>query len=410
MIKLFFPIASIVLMLLLATTLKVENHELPSYIPKNQNDTLEYINSSVKTPQIAKYFKNLCTKNKFNGNILVAEKGQILYEFGSGFSDHDKKDSLKIESRFQIASISKQFTAVSVMILYDRKLLDFDDLVTNYYPDFPYKKVTIRMLLCHRSGVPNYEGLGIHPYSNGFTLNNQKMMELYALQKIRPNFPANQRFKYSNSGYAVLAAIVEKVSGVGFTNFVQTNIFDPLNMKDSYFLNWSDTTTRKNVTIGYLTGWTPAIPTYLDGVMGDKGIYSTLHDLLKWDQGLYTDNIVKQSTLELAFKGENPGMYGNRNYGFGWRTRILQDGTKMAYHGGWWRGYRALFARILPNQGTIIILGNQHNGSFANNYNLILDILNPKFMHGGKSKQENESEDDLLGSPEANLTSKDSIR
>jgi CubicO group peptidase (beta-lactamase class C family) len=363
-------------------------------------DSLTYAQGSIKSPLVAEYFKKLCTANKFNGNILVAENGEILYDEARGYSDYDKKEELKLNSRFQIASLSKQFTAVAILKLYENGQLGLDDLVTKYYPDFPYSKVSIRMLLSHRSGVPSYEGLEAHPFRDGFRMNNQLIMELYANKKPRANFAANQRFKYSNAGYAVLASLVEKISNMSFTDYVQQNLFNPAQMNNSYFLNWDDSTGRENVTTGYQTGWRKAIPTYLDGVYGDKGIYSTIYDLFKWDQALYTEKILKQSTLDLAFKGENAEMPGRRNYGFGWRTRILEDGSKMVYHGGWWRGYRALFARILPNQGTIIILGNQHNHAFTKNYHLLLNILKPEFINNKNKKPAEQIEDDIVGGKE----------
>lgn len=317
-------------------------------------------------------FSNLTKHKGFNGNVLVGIHGNVIYKNSFGYSNLKKKTPLNVKSVFQIASVTKQFTAAAVMMLHERKLLEYNDTIQKYIPNFPYKNITIKQLLAHRSGLPNYMYFAGKYWKNKRVyLTNNDLLTLLIKYKPRTEFQPDARYKYSNTGYAILALIVERVAKMPFHQFMEENIFSPLEMRGTFVYNPNNKKTIEYETNGYTKKRRLAHRDFLDGVVGDKGIYSTVEDLFIWDQALYSDKIVKQTTLNEAF---TPLSYDNRRdntYGFGWRISTAEDGSKIVYHGGWWRGYSSLFVRRLEDQTTIIILCNRVNWSWGEKEDLM---------------------------------------
>lgn len=312
-------------------------------------------------------FRVLSMKRGFNGNVLIAQEGKIIYEKAFGYADLKARTPLNIESTFQLASISKQFTAMAIMMLYDEGKLNFTDTVQRFFPEFPYKNITIRELLAHRSGLPEYMYFaGLHWKNKRRFMSNDDVMDMLIRYRPRLIFTPNDRYKYSNTGYVVLACIVERVAGVPFHTFLEDRIFKPLGMDRSYIFNTRNTVDPKYKTRGYNRNRRRAEDDYLSGVVGDKGIYSTVEDMFKWDQALYTEQLVKQSTLKEAFTPVSYDWRNDNSYGYGWRIDTLDDGSKIVYHAGWWRGYSGLFVRRLLDKTAIIVLCNKVNWSFEN--------------------------------------------
>jgi CubicO group peptidase (beta-lactamase class C family) len=309
--------------------------------------------------KIDSFFHVLSKNARFNGNVLVAHNGKALYEGSFGVSDYKTKALLSDSSEFQLGSVSKQFTAVAVMMLKEQGKLDYYDSLQRFFPDFPYKGVTVGMLLAHRSGLPNYMYLCGNVCKDQVTpMDNQQVVEMLIKHHPPKYFPPNHKFEYSNTNYCVLAAIVEKVSGVSFGEFLRYKIFAPLGMNHTYMFDKSDTVIPNRVT-GYNANYRKAGYDFLDGVAGDKGIYSTTEDVLKWDQALYTDKLLKQSTLKDAFKPHSRWV-NEHNYGYGWRLVIFDHDT-LVYHDGWWHGFNAAFMRDIKGHNTIIVLSNHVN-------------------------------------------------
>ena len=328
-----------------------------------------------KAAWIDKIFKKLHKRNGFIGTVLYAEKGRLVYKNAFGLGDLRKKDSLKLNSAFQLASVSKMFAATSIMILKEDSLVDYDQDVRLFFPDFPYENVTIRHLLNHRSGLPRYMSLA-HEYWNNkrIPISNEDMMKLFVKHKPNTYFKPDKGFHYCNTNYALLANIVEKVSGQHFDEFVKKNIFDPLEMDDSFIYNMrGDSLVSpyiKEGVPGYrYRGWRPIKQRneYLNGVMGDKGVY-----LFKFDQALYDGKLLNDSTLAEAFKPGSPKSRRRRgNYGFGWRIKDHRENT--VYHYGWWKGFRAFFIRDLAQEKTIIVLSNREKGPGSATFWRIID-------------------------------------
>ena len=307
---------------------------------------------------IEDFADSLFSSERFNGSLLVAKNGEIIYEKYNGFLDPRKKrDSLTPSSPFHLASVSKTFTAMAILKLQEEGKLHINDTLTTYLPGFPLKGVTIKSLLNHRSGIPNYvhymEKLGWdrkRPISNrdvlDFLIANHKRIQIAKPDK---------GFSYSNTNYALLALIIEKASGQSYANYLRQSIFEPFNMKDTYAYTIADSARSLK---SFFSNGTPYAFDYLDNVYGDKNIYSTARDLLKWDQALYGGRYLQQQTLDSAYAGysfEKPGIH---NYGLGWRMFLLDSHKKFIYHNGWWHGNRAAFYRLPDDKATIIALSN----------------------------------------------------
>jgi len=313
-------------------------------------------------------FDDLARRKVFNGVLLFAEKGRILVEKAYGHADLTKKDTLFMGSAFQLASVSKMFTAMAIMILKERGKLDYDDPVARYIRRFPYPGITIRHLLNHRSGLPRYESLADRYWDRQKPFTNRDLLNLYWTFKPDLYAQPGTSFDYCNVNYALLANLVEAVSGSPFDEFLRDQVFFPTGMKNTfvYRLHPGDTIPAY-VPVGVpghqsLSGaYRKVNNDYLNGVVGDKGVYSTVGDLYLFDRALYGQVLVKGETLREAFTNGSPAGHKMRDgYGFGWRIRSGMDST--VYHFGWWKGFRTCFLRDMITDRTLIVLSNKSHG------------------------------------------------
>jgi CubicO group peptidase (beta-lactamase class C family) len=338
----------------------------PQAVIKEENSGIaQLIEPSEKTNIVDSFFTAISSKNDFNGTVLVTVKDKIIYKKAFGYANFKSKDVLTENSIFQLASVSKQFTAVSIMMLQEQGFLDYQDDVTKFFPEFPYKGITIKLLLSHRSGLPNYMYFCDEFYKDkSVALTNMGMINLMIKNKPPEYFPPDKKFNYCNTNYCILAAIVEKVSKQTFASYVTNNIFKPIGMHYSFIGNQDSAKYAQYVAAGHDENNKPIKWDYMDGILGDKGIFSCVNDLNKWDMALYSGKIIKESTLAEAMKPANGDMIGSRNYGYGWRIKFLADQTPLFYHGGWWKGYNTYFMRNPKDHSSIIILSNKVNWSF----------------------------------------------
>lgn len=340
----------------------------------------ESIHATEKAQKLDILFKDKVKLAEFNGCVLVAQRGQIIYKNAFGYANLKTRDSLKINAAFQLASASKPLTAAAILLLKDQNKLNLDDNIKKYLPEFPYDGITIKMLLTHRSGLFNYI-YACEPYCkkpdlyNEGIFNNAAMLDIIVHQKPAVYYTPGKKFEYCNTNYALLALIVEKVSNQSFADFMQEQIFKPLKMNDTWVHDIIMDSVHKNKTLGYNGLGKLEADCYADDVLGDKGVYSTVEDMLKWDQILYTDKLLKKETIAEAFTGYSNEHKGKRNYGYGWRLIDAGKTSKIVYHNGWWHGYNSLFFRRPADQTTIIILSNKYNRS-AYQIQDILSIVN----------------------------------
>ncbi len=307
---------------------------------------------------------SLLKRLRFNGSVLIAHNGHEVYNKSFGFSKLTAKTNLTPENNiFQLASAGKQFTAVATLILFERGLINLDDPVCQHIKGFPYTEVTIRHLLKHTSGLQNYFYLVENFWKKPELPLHQDMLDIFISRKVPLNFSPGRRFTYSNTGYAFLAMLVEKVSGQPFYDFVATNIFQPLEMNHSFVfhpsMDLNQLATDMNLTVGHeptRNGMREIGVEMLDGITGDKGIFSTTTDLLKWDNALENNLLISAQTRQMTFECGKLRSGHQIGYGFGYRIRHEQ-GQQIVYHHGWWRGYRTAYIR-LPENTLLVILNN----------------------------------------------------
>ncbi len=293
--------------------------------------------------------------------MVVAKNGNIIFEKYRGTDRIPGKNPVDENTSLQIASTSKTFTAMAVLKLWQDEKLNLDDPFSKYFPQFNYPGVTIRTLLDHRSGLPNYlnfmEDKG---WDESRYVHNQNVLDY--LIKYRHSLdgttPANIHFRYCNTNFVLLALLIEKVTGKPFPQFMKETFFDPLQMKNTFiFSPESGVDAAPSYDFrGKIVHWD-----YLDAVYGDKNVYTTPRDLLIWDRALSCNISFNPATLAEAYKRYSHENRGIKNYGLGWRMYNYPNGKKIIYHNGWWHGSNSAFIRLIQDSATIIIIGNKYN-------------------------------------------------
>jgi len=300
--------------------------------------------------QIEGLFTGLHERNEFTGEVLVARRGTVIYQGAFGVADRRSGRPYTTDTRSCLASLSKPITATAIMMLVEQQRLAYDDPLSKFLPGFANAVglVTIRQLLTHTSGIPDYPDLNVdHP---GVT--NDEI--LTALRKVpAPSFPPGQKYQYCNAGYVLLALIVEHISGQSLPVFLESRIFKPTGMASTFVLTSVDHKTA-DVARGYEKS---GVADDFEGMeTGDGGVYSTVGDLLRFDQALYGESLVTQHTLAEAFTRASV-REGTTKYGFGWNIEPEPTGTRV-WHQGNTAGFRAFMERRLADRITVIMLTN----------------------------------------------------
>lgn len=336
--------------------------------PFDANALLTY-NPKNADKKIDEVIQQLHKTRGFNGNVLVAKHGKIIYEKAIGWADYLHRDSLKISSKFELASITKTMTGTAILMLMEQGKLKLDDDVKKFFPDFPYDGVTICLLLTHRSGMMNYVYFTDDLYRAEHRdqrkgISNKDEMALIAQYKPRPFNKPNARFLYNNSNFMVLGSIIEKVSGQSYADFMQSHIFKPAKMLNTAVYSKAVYDKIPVDVVGHDRGqWRYSVAqNFLDGPVGDKGIYSTVGDLWLFDRALRAGRLLKQATMDSAYVPRNPMVHGHFSYGYGWRI-FTAPGQQVIYHTGWWHGFRHIYLRDIKDDITIVLLTNLSNGS-----------------------------------------------
>ena len=344
------------------------------------NDEKERLIAEVK----AKY-QTLLGNKGFSGQILIAKNGEVIFEDYKGFSNFSDKTAILPETPIHLASISKTFTGMAALKLWEEEKLDLKAPVTKYIAGFPYKEVTIEQLLSHRSGLPDYtyfmepnkyktvkvknkRGRWVKklklikaetPFRQGL-YNNQDVLDYMVTKRPAPAAMPNRVFKYCNTNFVMLALIIEKITGQDFPTYMAETIFKPLKMENTYVFSAKSI---DKYTPSYNARMVPYKIEKYDCIYGDKNVYSTARDMYLWDKALTEGTYVKESTLEMAYQPQSPINKYHHNYGFGWRILAKPNEERLVYHNGWWHGNNTVFTRLISESATIIILGNKFNKS-----------------------------------------------
>ena len=318
-----------------------------------------------RTQQADKVFTGM-SRNGLNGVVLYAEQGELVYEEAFGWRDLNKrhKDSIRIDDAFQLSSDSKMFTAEAVMLLKADGKLDYDDDIRKYIPEIPYEGVTIRHLLTHCSGLPRYDSMADEFWPDRKKpFSNEALIAMLAEKTPDPYGTPGGGYFYNNINYALLASVVERASGQNFEDFMRERIFEPCGMTHSYIYSMRDDTAVSlymPVEVHghdvYRSGPVKAQNDYLNGVMGDKIMFSTVEDLYKYNQALDQALLLPDSLQCEAFMPGSPNWKNDENYGFGWR--MSKEHPDAYFHFGWWKGYRSLIVRDVAHRRFLAILTN----------------------------------------------------
>lgn len=324
-----------------------------------------------QTELLDSLFTSLYRNESFNGNVLIADKGTIVFETCYGFADIDSKRYLNPQTKFELASLSKQFTAMGIVLLEKMGKLNYDDPISKFIPELHfYTSITIRNLLNHTGGIIDYETLLEEKWDKSKFATNRDIVNILATYKPDVNFNAGDQFEYSNTGYALLGYIIEHVSKMSYGQFLKENIFSPLQMENTFvYQSRYKPQTIDNYALGYIADslGTIVLPNsfgkeyytyYLDGIVGDGMVNSTLEDLLKWDRALYTDKLIDEKDKELIFNSIKTKDGNDTYYGFGWGVTVSKKYGKIVSHAGNWAGYTTYIERHLENDKTIILLQN----------------------------------------------------
>ena len=303
--------------------------------------------------------------------VLVVQDGRILLSKGYGLSNVETKEPIRPDTVFDLASVSKQFTAMAILMLVERGKLSLDDPLSKFFPEFPphAQKITVRHILNHTSGLPDYMviftangKIDKNWKPGGFEPTSADTVKLLAEQK-ELRFAPGEKWEYSNSGYVVLGQIAGKAAGKPLPQFLKENVFQPLGMKSTLVADESKPKIKNRaISYGMEAGkFENADYTPLNLIYGDGNVNTTIEDMFLWDQALYTEKLVKSATLKQAFTSGKLTSGKETGYGFGWSVGQY-GGLEIVGHSGGWAGFRTDITRFPQEKFTVVVLSNL--GSF----------------------------------------------
>lgn len=349
---------------------EIKDADLPkNVLPKmkplvNEKPKLTASYIAEKHREIDSFYNKNWPNNSMNGSFLVAKNGQIIYEKYEGYANLRDKTPITADTPIHIASVSKVLTATAVLKLVNAKRIDLDKKVTDYLKEFPYPEVTVRMLLDHRSGMRNYAYFTDRDktvWDRHNTLTNQDILTIMGTKNIGLEQKTGTRFAYCNTNYAMLALIIEKVTQKSYRDAMAEIIFKPLGMTHTFVLDFDKD--KHNVAPSYKANRVEIGIDYLDKIYGDKNIYSTPRDLLKFDRARNSPSFLEPDLLAQVYTGYSNERKGTRNYGLGIRMINWENGKNFYYHNGWWHGFTSSYIPLKDENVTIIALSNKFNRS-----------------------------------------------
>jgi CubicO group peptidase (beta-lactamase class C family) len=296
---------------------------------------------------------------------IVIHEDKVLYRAGFGLADMDQGTPITPGHIFHLGSVGKQFTALAVMILAERGLLDYDDPVADYLPELAHfgNRFTIRHLLHHTSGLPDiYEDEDLYDelLSRADNPTATDLLAVVAAERRLVSAPGRTH-AYSNTGYDLLGLLIERVSGQSYARFLAQNVFTPLGMERTFSAPLRTSAQNRWVVHSYTLDEDDELVAYnsdpLDNLLGSGSVYASVDDLYHYDQALFGGKLVRPSTLEEAFQ---PARLNNRRsvgYGFGWELGPASE--RIVYHSGTWLAFQSCYLRYLSDELSVIVLFNQ---------------------------------------------------
>ena len=322
--------------------------------------TITLTKAQSKSEKLDSIFTLLNQNDRFNGSILIAEKGVPIFEKSYGFSNVDQEELLTNNSIYKLNSVTKQFTAMGIVILKNKGKLKLTDELSEYIPELKfYKNVTIQHLLNHTHGIPDYDALFEEKWNKNKIADNKDIIKLYKKYKPTKRFNPGEKFFYGGIGFELLAVVIERVSHKSYNDFLSENIFNPLKMENTFdYHRFEKNTIKKNIAVGYIYSDSlqqrerPEVlsnhreVTWSNGIYGSGNIHTTTSDLLKWDRALYDTNFISKQDLDLIYKFTNLNDGNIINYGFGWWIIENENIGRVVYHAGNSNGLRHILKDI----------------------------------------------------------------
>ena len=329
----------------------------------------------------------------FNGNVLVLKGNNIIYKGCFGYCDYASRDTLTTQTPFQIASSSKPFTSCAILKLAEEGRLSLQDTLGKYFPGLPYRKITVEMLLCHRSGLPNYLYFCTKLWKDKkhYMTNNDLVDLLMKNPGIEGTTRPGTHFQYNNTNFALLASLVERVTGQTFPAYMEQAFFGPLGMHNTWIRDVRNEKSARKHAISYNSKWMVTAEDPYDGIYGDKNVFSTLEDMMIWDRAFYEEKNISRAQQKEAYTPRSFEHKGVRNYGYGWRLMKQPNGESLVYHNGWWHGNNTVFYRYVPDTFALIILSNRYNQSVYDVqpvFNIIGGTRDNRPSEGGDEEQQ----------------------
>ena len=326
---------------------------------KGENLKLENQHKIVNS--LNQYYENIWNSADMSGGVLVAHGDNILLEKYKGFGRENNQMPINKDTPLHLASISKPITAMAVLKLVEAKKISLEQKVKSIFPNFPYPDVTIQHLLTHRSGLSKYEHFleenDIKPKNQYFT--NQEIFDIVAKHKPELARQTDTGFMYNNFNYAILALIIEKITGKTYPEAMKEMVFAPLKMKNTFVFE------EKHINSASQSFYQRSSKLYpldqYDLIYGDKNIYTTPRDLFNFSKALFSKDFLPKELMEKIFEPYSNEKKGVNNYGLGFRLKIFDEGKKLTYHNGWWHGSNTVFIHLRESKTTIIALSNKYS-------------------------------------------------
>ena len=314
--------------------------------------------------KIDSFYNKLINSPYYSGAFIVVKNGRVLYEDYKGFANAKTGQKIDANTPLHLASVSKVLTCTAILRLVQQDNIILDQKVTDWLPAFPYKSTTVRTLLNHRSGLQhyaNFPGLMKKKWDRRKIVTNQDILNLIVKNKFRLVTPDDTHFDYCNTNYVILALIIEKATGLKYHRAMHELVFKPLGMNNTFVFDYNihKETVSKSYRGTNVFPWDQ-----FDNLYGDKNIYSTARDLVKFDLGTYSPNFIKPQLLQEAYFGYSAGKVVKpiKDYGLGMRMRFLPPNSeKMIYHNGWWHGNNTSFVPVKKDTVTVVCLGNKYS-------------------------------------------------
>ncbi len=368
--------------------------------PNEKDSDVKTIGLEQLEASIDSLFNAEIGENEPGAAILISYRGEKLINKGFGLADVKNKEPITPKTNMRTGSVGKQFTALSILSLVDKGLLSLNDSLNKFWPYDVFKNITVEQLINHTSGLAHFEPYFKQNWNQDSIVGNKDILDWLSTNPT-PSFKAGTNFEYNNTGYIVLALLVEKASGIEFSSYAQKHVFEKAGMESTRYYSLLNPVEIDNRAHCYekdsLGIWNNVDGYYMDGIMGSMGVYTNITDFLTYDNALQNQTIVSKEMHELIFKSTTEPLPEKESYhfdflngeeqgyGMGWFVT-----NKLALHGGSWKGARAMAVKELKRPLTIVIFINNNSSELRNRLIESTHLLADEYIKIADHKEDDE--------------------